>query len=114
MPRRKVFIMSGILLCWLLAGISGGRVQAEAGDAAADQGSTAYIEAAASVPSDPAALTARSGAQRLEQSAEALYGYVLEGDVLKARQEAEEISQIFISSSFEGMTSVEGSMLYHL
>lgn len=31
MPRRKVFILSGILLCWLLAGISGGRVQAEAG-----------------------------------------------------------------------------------
>lgn len=108
MPRRKVFILSAILLCCLLADIGGGRVQAEAGNAAADQGSTAYIEAAGSVPSDPAALTARSGAQRLEQAAEALYGYVLEGDVLKARKEAEEISQIFISSSFEGMTSVEG------
>ncbi|WP_405114669.1 sporulation protein YpjB [Paenibacillus sp. FSL K6-1217] len=108
MPRRRIFIWSGIVLCWLLAGISGGRVQAEAGDAGAGPGSVAYIAAAGSTASDPAALTARSGAQRLEQAAEALYSYVLEGNVQKARSEAEEISQIFISSSFEGLTSVEG------
>ncbi|QUL52856.1 sporulation protein [Paenibacillus tritici] len=96
-----------MMLCWLLAGIGGWSLQAEA--AAADSGSVSkvYIEAAGA-PSDPAALTARSGAQRLEAAAEALYGYVLEGDVLKARKEAEEISQIFIASSFEGLTSVEG------
>lgn len=109
MPSRRGFILSGIVLCWLLAGIHGGRVLA-AGviDAAASSGSAAYIETAGTTVSDPAALTGRSGAQRLDQAAEALYGYVLEGDVIKARQESELISQIFISSSFEGLTSVEG------
>lgn len=108
MPRRRVVILSGIMLCWLLAGINGGSALAEAGSAAASNGNTVYIEAAGATVSDPAALTGRSGAQRLDQAAEALYGYVLEGDVIKARQESEEISQIFISSSFEGLTSVEG------
>lgn len=108
MPRRTIFILSGMLLCWLLAGIGGVRVLAE--ERAAGAVSEAEVSLAAAPPdaSDPAALTARSGAQRLEEAAEALYGYVLEGDVMKARQEAEEVSQIFISSSFEGMTSVEG------
>ncbi|KAI7255382.1 hypothetical protein KC345_g11141 [Hortaea werneckii] len=97
------------MLCWLLAGIHGGRVQAaDAKDAAASSENAAYIESAGATVSDPAALTGRSGAQRLDQAAEALYGYVLEGDVIKARQESEQISQIFISSSFEGLTSVEG------
>jgi sporulation protein YpjB len=108
MPRRRRFILSGIIACWLLAGINGGSVLAEAEGAGAGSGTEAYIEAAGVTVSDPAALTGRSGAQRLEQAAEALYGYVLEGDVVKARAEAEEISQIFISSSFEGLTSVEG------
>ncbi|MEK4327666.1 sporulation protein YpjB [Paenibacillus sp. FSL R7-0312] len=110
MPRRRRFILSGIVLCWLLAGVNGGRVlaEAEAAAAGANSGTEAYIEATGVTVSDPAALTGRSGAQRLEQAADALYAYVLEGDVVKARQESEEISQIFISSSFEGLTSVEG------
>jgi sporulation protein YpjB len=53
-------------------------------------------------------MSGKTGAQQLEQAAEALYGYVLEGDVMKVRQETEEISRIIVSSSFEGMTSVEG------
>lgn len=108
MPRRRMFILSGIVLCLLLAGIHGGRVLAEAEAADANSGTEAYIEATGVAVSDPAALTGRSGAQRLEQAAEALYAYVLEGDVVKARQESEAVSQIFISSSFEGLTSVEG------
>lgn len=107
MPRWRRILRTGIVigLCWLLAGIYGGRVQADAG---ADAGADVYIEAAGASVSDPAALTGRSGAQRLEQAAEALYSYVLEGDIVKAGQKSEEISQIFISSSFEGLTSVEG------
>ncbi|WP_238652989.1 sporulation protein YpjB [Paenibacillus piscarius] len=112
MPRRTMFILSGMILCWLLAGtgVGGGGVQAEAGASCALSVTGVYIASAATQTdaSDPAALTARSGAQRLEEAAEALYSYVLEGNLLKAREEAEQVSQIFISSSFEGMTSVEG------
>lgn len=112
MPRRTIFILSGMMLCWLLAGagVGGGRVQAEAQASGVISATEAYLASAApgTDASDPAALTARSGAQRLEEAAEALYGYVLEGNITKARAEAEQVSQIFISSSFEGMTSVEG------
>ncbi|WNS44519.1 sporulation protein YpjB [Paenibacillus sp. MMS20-IR301] len=108
MPRGKIIAVTGIMLCWLLAGVHSGKALADAEAAAAGTASETYIEAASVTVSDPAALTGRSGAQRLEQAAEAFYGYVLEGNVLKARQVSEQIAQIFISSSFDGLTTVEG------
>ena len=96
MPGRRTYWWMGLLLLWLLAGT---------GHAAASVSQDA--EAAAS-GSEPVVIGGNSGAQRLEQAAEALYGYVLAGDLAKIRQESDKISQIVVSSSFEGMTSVEG------
>jgi sporulation protein YpjB len=107
MPRRKCIVLTGIVLCWLLAGMVGGKVSAYGEYADGDSGNWPGLAAAVN-GSDAPALSGRNGSQRLEQAAEALYSYVLKGDVAKARQESEEISQIFVSSSFEGVTSVEG------
>ncbi|WP_342561794.1 sporulation protein YpjB [Paenibacillus sp. FSL R7-0345] len=104
MPRKRYMMLTGFILCWLLAGVNGVAVSAEGSRAAggSEAGQTAVTG------SEAPALTGRNGAERLEQAAEALYSYVLEGDVVKARQKSAEISEIFVSSSFEGLTSVEG------
>lgn len=104
MPYTKAYVLTGLLCCWLLAGLFGEKTYASAEPYNADTGNHSFIEASGGA----AVLTAKTGAQRLEQASEDLYAYVLEGNVAKARQKSEEISQIFISSSFDGMTSVEG------
>ncbi|MHA6530943.1 sporulation protein YpjB [Paenibacillus sp. BAC0078] len=108
MPRRRYVVLTGWVLCWLLAGMSAGSVHAEAEAAAQDSGNGVSLHAGTTAGSVAPPLTAKNAAQKLEESAEALYGYVEEGDVVKAREESGKISQIFISSSFEGLTSVEG------
>ncbi|MNH99427.1 Sporulation protein YpjB (SpoYpjB) [compost metagenome] len=112
MPRRRYVVLTGLMLCWLLAGVNAGVVHADAKAAVQGTGGEVTVRAGGSAPSSAAslapALTGRNAAQRLDEAAEALYGYVLEGDVVKARQASEKVSQIFVSSSFEGLTSVEG------
>lgn len=103
MPRRRYIVLTGLIVCWLLAGMNGGIVFAK--DANATGGAA---NGRAGQAAEAPVLTGRNGAERLEQAAEALYSYVLEGDVVKARQESAEITRIFESSSFEGLTSVEG------
>lgn len=97
MPCKRIYqIVCLVLLgCMICAGYDGAAfaatgVTSEAGD----NGSTG--------------VNAKSRAMQLEQAAEALYGHVLEGDITKVRQETEAISQLFVSSSFEGLTSIEG------
>ncbi len=104
MPRKCYIVLTGVILCWLLAGMTGGSVSADGSGAAKDSGAGQTAAAGSEAP----ALTGRNGAEKLEQAAEALYSYVVEGDVVKARQKSAEISEIFVSSSFEGLTSVEG------
>ncbi|BCG59896.1 sporulation protein YpjB [Paenibacillus sp. URB8-2] len=53
-------------------------------------------------------VAAKAGALKLEQQTEALYGYVAEGNINKARETIDAISRLFVASSFEGLTSVEG------
>ncbi|MBW4085371.1 sporulation protein YpjB [Paenibacillus sp. S150] len=108
MPRRGYVVLTGLMLCWLLAGMNAGAVNAEAGEAVQGAGAGLPGQAETAEGIDAPALTGRSAAQRLDEAAEALYGYVLEGDVVKARQESDKVSQIFVSSSFEGLTTVEG------
>jgi sporulation protein YpjB len=89
---RRRYVLIVLVFCWLLT-------------------STEVVKVSAADVSSNNSLTVingKSAAQQLEQAAEALYGYVLEGNVMKVRQETAEISRIFVSSSFEGMTSVEG------
>lgn len=106
MPCRTYRMLTGLMLCWLLAGMNVGAVNAEA---SSRQGlDSLSVQTGNAVGSYAPALTAKNAAQRLDEAAEALYGYVLEGNVAKARQESEKISRIFVSSSFEGLTSVEG------
>ncbi|CAH1194319.1 hypothetical protein PAECIP111892_01574 [Paenibacillus auburnensis] len=106
MRRRRYIVLTGLMLCWLLAWMNGGKVSAYGvygpGEAANKTGH-ASVAAGSGSP-----VQTGSGAQRLEQAAEALYNYVLKGDIAKAKQQSEEISKIFVSSSFEGQTSVEG------
>jgi sporulation protein YpjB len=78
------------------------------GDAGEGSGPVSKQSADVSSGNGLVVMSGKTGAQQLEQAADALYGYVLEGDVMKVRQETEEISRILVSSSFEGMTSVEG------
>lgn len=47
-------------------------------------------------------------ARLLEQAAEKVYTQALEGNLAVTRQSVEELSNLFVSSSFEGLTSVEG------
>ncbi|SET51734.1 sporulation protein YpjB [Paenibacillus sp. NFR01] len=88
MPRKRYVAAIVLALCWLLAAFQNKMIFAQGAESPA--------------------LTGSNGAQQLEQAAESLYTYVLEGNVPKARQQADEVSRIFISSSFEGLTSVEG------
>lgn len=108
MPRRGYIVLTGLMLCWLLAGLNGNRVWANAAEAGGDPLTDSNIKAGNAQNTGAQVLNGRSGAQLLEQSAETLYSYVLEGNVAKARAESEEISRIVVSSSFEGLTSVEG------
>ncbi|WP_379162413.1 sporulation protein YpjB [Paenibacillus sp. sgz5001063] len=106
MPFRTYVVLTGLMICWLLAGMNTGTVSAEAG--MREPNSRLSVQTGDAVSSYAPALTARNAAQRLDEAAEALYGYVLEGNVVKARQQSEKVSQIFVSSSFEGLTTVEG------
>ncbi|OKP82311.1 hypothetical protein A3844_12360 [Paenibacillus helianthi] len=106
MPCRTYRVLTGLMLCWLLAGMNAGTVNAEAAMQGRD--GSLSVQSGDAAGSYAPALTAKNAAQRLDEAAEALYGYVLEGDVVKARQESGKVSQIFVSSSFEGLTSVEG------
>lgn len=107
MPCRRYYLLIGLVFCWLFAGVNGATVLAAQGNASGESGNG--LNRSTSIADDgKTVLSGNRGAQQLEQSAEALYGYVLEGNVAKVRQESAEISRIFVSSSFEGLTSVEG------
>ncbi|WP_151734494.1 sporulation protein YpjB [Paenibacillus tengchongensis] len=98
MPRRIGYVLAGLVLIYLMGGLVGPVAGA----------SSSAIVGAAEQPADTAAWTGRSGAARLEEEAEALYKLVLKGDVIHAREKSEEISRLFVASSYEGLTSVEG------
>ncbi|MFF2014353.1 sporulation protein YpjB [Paenibacillus sp. NPDC058177] len=108
MPRRRYSLLIGLILCWLVAGLYGATGAAAFGTGADHAGSGTVQKVPETTDDGSAVLGARSDAQQLEQAAEALYGYVVDGNVAKVRQLTEEISRIFVSSSFEGLTSVEG------
>lgn len=110
MPRRRSIVMSVFMLCWLLAGLYGTRSWADAAEAEAGGSphNGSNIKAGNTLDNGAPVLNGRNGAQQLEEAAETLYSYVLEGNVVKARAQSEEISRIVVSSSFEGLTSVEG------
>ena len=93
MPRKGYYQIISLVFCWTVYLVFGG-VTAFAAPTGADQGTVQG--------------NAKSRALQLEQAAKTLYGHVLEGDVTKIRQETEDISNLFVSSSFEGLTSVEG------
>ncbi|MDQ0192962.1 sporulation protein YpjB [Paenibacillus wynnii] len=97
MPRKGYNRIIILLFCWMLYLALGG-VTAFAATAGNASGAGNGAEQ----------VNAKSRALQLEQAAETLYGHVLEGDVTKVRQETEDISRLFVSSSFEGLTSVEG------
>ncbi|MBT2288563.1 sporulation protein [Paenibacillus albidus] len=107
MPRIS-YVFMVLLLGWLLAGTAGAAVSAAGGAASGSSGQPASPGNAEAPDQGAVVLGGKSGAQQLEQSAEDLYGYVLEGNVAKVRQATDEVSRIFVSSSFEGLTSVEG------
>ncbi|WP_379129260.1 sporulation protein YpjB [Paenibacillus sp. sgz500958] len=91
MPLERHKFVIGLILCCLLFMSSAGTVDSASGSSG-----------------DSGQATAQSRALQLEQAAESLYGNVLKGDVMKVRQETEAISRLFVSSSFEGLTTVEG------
>lgn len=99
----------GVVFCWLIAavyGVAAAPAYANSGGSAHDHslGQERYRTPA----SGPDARSDTGVARQLEQSAEKLYGYVVEGNAAKVREETEVISRLFVSSSFEGLTSVEG------
>lgn len=108
MLRGRYYVLVILVFCWLLTGMSVGKASAAQGNAGEGSGKVSKQSADISSGNGLVVMSGKTGAQQLEQAAEALYGYVLEGDVVKVRQETEEISRILVSSSFEGMTSVEG------
>ncbi|OME07328.1 hypothetical protein BSK64_08205 [Paenibacillus odorifer] len=108
MLRGRYYVVVVLVFCWLLSSMDVVKASAALGDAGEGSGKASKQSANISSGNGLAVMSGKTGAQQLEQAAEALYGYVLEGDVIKVRQETEAISKIFVSSSFEGMTSVEG------
>lgn len=108
MLRGRYYVVGVLVFCWLLTSMSVVNASAAQGDAGEGSGNVSKQSAVVSSGNGLVVMSGKTGAQQLEQAAEALYGYVLEGDVMKVRQETEEISRILVSSSFEGMTSVEG------
>ena len=97
MPSKGHYQIFGLIVCWILYLTLGGV--------------TAFAETAGNASgadSGTAQGNAKSRALLLEQAAENLYGHVLEGDVTKVRQGTDEISRLFVSSSFGDLTSVEG------
>lgn len=108
MLRRRSYLLVVMVFFWLLSGVDVERVSAA--QEGLSGGSNDESRPSTRLNSDTgiAILNGENGAQQLEQSADALYRYVLEGNVIKVREEMDEISRIFVSSSFEGMTSVEG------
>ncbi len=97
-----------LVFCWLLTSMNVEKASAAQANAGEGSGNNTKQSADVSSGNGLVVMSGKTGAQQLEQAAEALYGYVLEGDVMKVRQETEELSRILVSSSFEGMTSVEG------
>ncbi|WP_410514832.1 sporulation protein YpjB [Paenibacillus sp. BR2-3] len=96
MPLKGYNQILGLILCSILFLPFGGGAFAAAGSASG------------AVDNGAAQVSAKSRALQLEQAAEVLYGHVLEGDVTKVRQDTEAVSRLFVASSFEGLTSVEG------
>lgn len=107
MLRGRYYVVVVLVFCWLLSSMDVVKASAALGDAGEGSGKASKQSADVSSGNGLAVMSGKTGAQQLEQAAEALYGNVLEGDVMKVRQETEAISKIFVSSSFEGMTSVE-------
>lgn len=108
MLRGRYYVLVILVFCWLLTSMSVEKASAVQGNAGEGSGKVSKQSADISSSNGLTVMNGKTGAQQLEQAAEALYGYVLEGDVMKVRHETEEISRIIVSSSFEGMTSVEG------
>jgi len=98
MPRMRYKYVMGLAFCWMLLMSSAANAFAGSGSGnAAGEGSGAAVQN-----------EAKRRALQLEQAAESLYGFVLEGNVAKVRQETDVISRLFLSSSFAGLTTVEG------
>ena len=97
MPHKRYYLIRGLIICWILC-LSFGGTSAYAAATGSASGTGSGVEQG----------NAKGNALLLEQAAETLYGHVLEGDVMKVREDTEKISQLFTSSSFEGLTSVEG------
>ncbi|WP_339287409.1 sporulation protein YpjB [Paenibacillus sp. FSL E2-0201] len=108
MLRGRYYVLVILVFCWLLASMNVEKASAAQANAGEGSGNVSKQSADVSSGNGLVVMSGKTGAQQLEQAAEALYGYVLEGDVMKVREETEELSRILVSSSFEGMTSVEG------
>ena len=108
MLRTRSFLLVVLVFFWLLSGMGVEKVSAAEGVQSGDSGKVTKSSTGRSTDNGVAILNGKKSAEQLEKAADALYGYVLEGNVIKVRQETDEISRIFVSSSFEGMTSVEG------
>lgn len=108
MLRGRYYVLVILVFCWLLTSMNVEKASAAQANAGEGSGNDTKQSADVSSGNGLVVMSGKTGAQQLEQAAEALYGYVLEGDVMKVRQETEELSRILVSSSFEGMTSVEG------
>ncbi|WP_375103443.1 sporulation protein YpjB [Paenibacillus sp. RS8] len=108
MLRGRYYVFVILVFCWLLTSMNVEKASAAQANAGEGYGNDTKQSADVSSGNGLVVMSGKTGAQQLEQAAEALYGYVLEGDVMKVRQETEELSRILVSSSFEGMTSVEG------
>ncbi|QWU14613.1 sporulation protein YpjB [Paenibacillus sophorae] len=101
--RNWIFITLVVLVWtagWDASSVSG---YSEAAVGRADSGQAQSPEVRMQSP-----VTAEANALKLEQQAETLYGYVTEGNINKARETTDAISRLFVLSSFDGLTSVEG------
>ncbi|AIQ13486.1 sporulation protein YpjB [Paenibacillus durus] len=101
--RNWIFITLVVLVCtagWDASSVSG------YSELAASQSDSSRAQSPAERTQPP--VTAEANALKLEQQAETLYGLVTEGNINKARETMDAISRLFVQSSFDGLTSVEG------
>ncbi|MDT3426792.1 sporulation protein YpjB [Paenibacillus forsythiae] len=97
-----------ILTLVVLACTAGWKAPGASGYSGAPVGGADSGQALSPAGSTQSPVAARADALELERQAEALYGYVTEGNINKARETTDAISRQFVQSSFEGLTSVEG------
>lgn len=108
MLRTRYYLLVVLVFLWLLSSMDVDRISAAQGVQSENAGHVTKPNTGLNSDNGVAVVNGKKAAEQLEKAADALYGYVLEGNVMKVRQETDEISRIFVSSSFEGITSVEG------